>query len=258
VRLPSEPELGLDIVDQKRQIDGRDLSKAAPLGELESWFRQAVNVSKWQHYFAIYERHFGPLRGKPIKVLEIGVDEGGSLAMWQSYFGSGSIIVGLDINPRCKRFEKVSENIHVRIGDQASQSFLTSVQHKFGPFDVVIDDGGHTTRQQIQSFLQLYFLSMNPDGVYLVEDLHTNYWQAYMTYPGGLTFVELAGKLVHRLHDAYQVDSEEFVRFHQKNADRFNTLEVGAFCAQTRSVHFYDSIIVFERGQKTIPYLEER
>ena len=56
VRLPSEPEIGLDIVDQKRQIDGRDLSKAAPLGDLENWFRQGkpVNIQKWKHYFEIY------------------------------------------------------------------------------------------------------------------------------------------------------------------------------------------------------------
>ena len=45
---------------------------------------------------------------------------------------------------------------------------------------------------------------MKPDGVYLVEDLATNYWEDFITYPGGLTFVELAGKLVHRLNDAYR------------------------------------------------------
>ena len=120
MRLPSEPELGLNIVDQKQQIDGRDVSKATPLGDLESWFRQGkpVNIHKWQHYFEIYERHFTPFRGKAVKVLEIGVYKGGSLAMWRSYFGSGSIIVGLDIDPTCKQFEKAFDNIHVRIGDQ--------------------------------------------------------------------------------------------------------------------------------------------
>jgi hypothetical protein len=260
VRLPSEPHLSLDIVDQVRQMDRHDFSKFRPLGDLESWFRQGggVNVHKWLHYFEIYERHFAPFRGKPVKVLEIGVYKGGSLRMWQAYFGSNSTIVGLDINPTCKKFEKTADNIHVRIGDQESQSFLTSVQKEFGLFDIVIDDGGHTTGQQIQSFIQLYFFSMKPEGIYLVEDLHTNYWKRYMTYPGGLTFVELAAKLVHRLHDAHQGHDEDFIRFDVGNSDRFETLEVGAFCAQTRSIHFYDSIIVFERGCKTMPYHEER
>jgi hypothetical protein len=259
VRLPREAGLGLDVICQKRKIDGHDLTTAAPQGKLESWFRRGgpVRIHKWRHYFEIYERHFASLRGRPIKVLEIGVYKGGSLTMWKSYFGSSSTIVGLDIDSNCKQYEKASDNIYVRIGDQESQSVLTSVQQEFGPFDVVIDDGGHTTSQQIQSFLQLYFFAMKPDGVYLVEDLHTNYWEDFMTYPGGLTFVEFAGKLVHRLHDAYRGHGHEMVRFDVKNPNRFKTLEVGAFCAQTRSIHFYDSIIVFERGLKTIPYHEE-
>ena len=32
---------------------------------------------------------------------------------------------------------------------------------------------------------------MKPDGIYLAEDLHTNYWPEYLTYAGGMTFVDL-------------------------------------------------------------------
>ena len=92
---------------------------------------------------------------------------------------------------------------------------------ELGPFDVVIDDGGHTTGQQIQSFLHLYFSAMKTDGIYIVEDLHTNYWPEYFTHPSGLTFVDLAGQLVHRLNDVYIGRGKEFARFDANNIDRF-------------------------------------
>ena len=259
-RLSNELTLGLDIIEQKRRIEGHDATSTSPQGDLEKWFRKdrAVKIHKWAHYFGIYERHLAPLRGKPVRVLEIGVYKGGSLEMWKSYFGGESTIVGLDIDPACKQFENVDAKIHVRIGDQETSSFLESASKEFGPFDIIIDDGGHTTGQQIQSFLWLYFFAMKPDGVYLAEDLHTNYWPEYLTYAGGMTFVDLASNLVHRLHDVYQGHNAEFGRYAAENTNRFKALEVSNFSAQTRSIHFYDSVIVFERGVKSIPYHEER
>ena len=63
-------------------------------------------ITKWKHYFPIYEKHFGPIRNKPIKILEIGILNGGSLEMWRYYF-SEATIVGIDINPVCKEQEQV-------------------------------------------------------------------------------------------------------------------------------------------------------
>ena len=50
-------------------------------------------VHKWHHYFAIYERFFAPFRGRPVQLLEIGVQRGGSMQMWRSYFGPSARIV---------------------------------------------------------------------------------------------------------------------------------------------------------------------
>ena len=58
-------------------------------------------ITKWKHYFPIYEKHFEPIRNKPIKILEIGILNGGSLEMWRYYFPEATI-VGIDINPVCK------------------------------------------------------------------------------------------------------------------------------------------------------------
>ena len=56
-------------------------------------------IDKWRHYFPIYEKHFEYYRGKRPRVLEIGIDHGGSLQLWKRYFGPGAHIIGVDIRP---------------------------------------------------------------------------------------------------------------------------------------------------------------
>ena len=34
-------------------------------------------ITRWTHYFPIYEKHFERFRNKPVKILEIGVLNGG-------------------------------------------------------------------------------------------------------------------------------------------------------------------------------------
>jgi hypothetical protein len=42
--------------------------------------------------------------------------------------------------------------------------------------DIFLDDGGHTMKQQLNSY-NFYFDYVKPDGIYAVEDLHTWYVQ---------------------------------------------------------------------------------
>ena len=128
-------------------------------------FRHHVGrrVDKWRHYFEIYDRHFDRFRGKHVRVLEIGVDHGGSLQLWKRYFGLYAHIVGLDIDPRCAEYAE--DRIKVHIGNQADVALLKSL----GKFDIVIDDGSHRLQDQMASFEALW-----PDtrSVYLIEDCH--------------------------------------------------------------------------------------
>ena len=43
-------------------------------------------LHKWIHYFDIYEKHFQKFQNKNPVILEIGVQNGGSLDMWNYYF----------------------------------------------------------------------------------------------------------------------------------------------------------------------------
>ena len=122
-------------------------------------------VDKWRHYFPIYDRHLGPFQATAQRVLEIGIDHGGSLQIWKRFFPVAEI-VGVDIDPRCKAYEE--DRIKVEIGSQDNREFLLSL----GEFDIVIDDGSHQIRDQELSFASLW---PRTKSVYLIEDCHGSY-----------------------------------------------------------------------------------
>jgi hypothetical protein len=103
-----------------------------------------------------------PLWATAKRVLEIGIDHGGSLQLWKRYFASAEI-VGLDINPLCKAYEE--ERISVAIGDQTDTALLNSL----GEFDVVIDDGSHDPAHQTITFSTLWPKTRK---LYVIEDCH--------------------------------------------------------------------------------------
>lgn len=56
---------------------------------------------KWHHYLELYDIHMKRFRNNEVRVLEIGVQTGGSLQIWRKYFGQKAIIFGIDIDQRC-------------------------------------------------------------------------------------------------------------------------------------------------------------
>ena len=124
--------------------------------DLEKYFHnnQGRYIDKWNHYFDIYEHHFNRFRNKEVILLEIGVSQGGSLHMWKDYFGEKAKIYGIDIDPRCKELEE--KNVEIFIGSQSDRNFLREVKESIPLVDILIDDGGHTMKQQIVSYEELF------------------------------------------------------------------------------------------------------
>ena len=196
-------------------------------------------IHKWKHYFPIYECYFSEFVYKPVTLVEVGCGRGGSLQMWKRYFGPHARIIGIDVNPACKNFEE--DQIEVHIGPQQDHSFLQTVLDKIGIPDLVIDDGSHVM-SHITATFQFLYPRMLKNGVYLVEDLHAAYWDEY---EGGLrkpsTFVEHCKHLIDEL-----------------NADHTRgALEPTEFTNTTLGIHFYDSVVVFERGTYTKKFAPE-
>jgi hypothetical protein len=191
-------------------------------------------IHKWHQYFPVYEQHFERFRNRHLTIFEIGVGEGGSLQLWRGYFGPFATIVGIDVYPRCKQLE--DGQVQIRIGRQNDPAFLAALVAEFGPPDIVIDDGSHL-QADINATFDFLYPKVAKNGVYLVEDLHAAYWPDHgggLRVPG--SFVETAKHYVDLLH-------ADYVR--------------GAAIAtpagdRTNSVHFYDSVIVFEVGEHLV------
>ena len=113
-----------------------------------------LHAQKYEHYFAVYEKYLARFVNKPVNVLEIGVDRGGGLKMWQQYFGPKAKIFGIDILPSCAKFTK--GNVKVFIGSQADREFLRELIKKLPKIDVVIDDGSHVAKHIITAFEEIY------------------------------------------------------------------------------------------------------
>ena len=234
-------------------LEKNELQSSGPLYEL--FLAQGLGtVHKWHHYFDAYERHFSRFRGAPLRFLEIGVARGGSQALWRSYFGEEALLVGIDIDPACAALD--GKHGVVRIGDQTDSDFLAEIEAEFGPFDIVLDDGGHTALQQITSFAALY-PGMSPTGVYLCEDTHTALWEDFRDHPEGDDFLELTSRIALGLNAAHEAPSS-FGRFFEQPSHRKGDVSLPLVTATTLSVTFYDSIVVFERAPKSEPWHEIR
>lgn len=157
-----------------------------PPNPLEAYFdahREGPGLWKWRHYFDIYERSFARFVGKPVHILEIGIYGGGSLGMWQSYFGPQCRIYGVDVMESCRAF--ASDTVQVFIGDQADRAFLKQLREAVPVIDIIIDDGGHQPQQQIVT-LQELLPHLQPGGVYLCEDVYGEL-SNFHDYVNGLT-----------------------------------------------------------------------
>lgn len=186
-------------------------------------------LHKWLHYFDIYERHFSRFRNKKMVIIEIGVFGGGSLAMWKEFFGKECQVIGIDINPECKIHE--AEGIEIFIGSQDDPALIDQIFKKYPKIDIVLDDGSHIMHHMISSF-ELMYHRLQPNGIYMVEDTHTCYWQEY---GGGVK------------------QEGSFMEFVKDKLDEMNAcytggvIPVSAFTQSTDCVACYDSVVVFER-----------
>lgn len=154
------------------------------LKTLESLYSKHCNYisDKWSIYLSEYERLFVTLQQTPVTLLEIGVQNGGSLEIWDNYFPNAVKILGCDINPDCERLNYASDRINLVVGDINRSQTLERIYSIAPSFDIVIDDGSHTSSDIIHAFCHL-FPRLKQGGLFIAEDLHCSYWE---NYQGGL------------------------------------------------------------------------
>ena len=119
---------------------------------------------------SFYNEEFKKYQNKEIKLLEIGVYKGASLALWSKYFTKGEIY-GLDIVDQ--RVEKYQNLDRVIMG--VCNAYFPEVAGQLPNFDIIIDDGPHTI-ETLQSCIELYLPKLNEGGVMVLEDIQDTSW----------------------------------------------------------------------------------
>jgi len=223
---------------------------------LEHWRNHPPSdyyLDRWVHYAPHYEQHL-PARdnGSPLRMLEIGVSSGGSAIAWKRWYGPSLTYVGVDLNPACKRTESVGERRYIEIGSQEDPDFLRSICAKYGPFDIVIDDGAHIARM-VQLSLQLLFESdqcMRDKSIYVIEDLHVlarcsgpGHDSTFCNHPRD--FSSLYSDAFLGMHNRWQGCNQAGRRCHRAPKTR----PLGpSWASMVAGVHLYDSMAFFERN----------
>jgi hypothetical protein len=132
------------------------------------------------HYEHYYSKWLAPYRAHPdLKIVEIGARDGKSLTLWDDYFESPQLILGLAYDAKrvvrtVKAVANGRDKVKLLFGDQSQPSTMKQVCEN-GPYNIIIDDGSHVPSHQVFSLYSLWSCLL-PGGLYIVEDTETNYW----------------------------------------------------------------------------------
>ena len=133
------------------------------------------------NYEYVYGQLLGPIRFDQMNFLEIGLGcgmpygPGRSIPVWKEFLPNAIVSV-LEYNEKCARpFEDKVD--HLFVGDQRDVNFMKSIGAKGGPYDIVVDDGGHSRTMQINSLVALWPYIEKNGGIYIIEDIFTSYME---------------------------------------------------------------------------------
>jgi hypothetical protein len=146
-------------------------------------------------YLDVYQNLMGSKKDSAKFILEIGVENGGSIKLWKDFFQNATVY-GLDIMNIEDRFanepsqeiqrtlREINEDSRVKLFtsynayDESlfNKTFLN--QDKL--FDFMIDDGPHTL-ESMCFFVNYYSKLLADDGVLIIEDIQAHDWLNILT-----------------------------------------------------------------------------
>ena len=157
-------------------------------------------------YLERYDPIFQSWVEKKLVLLELGVKKGGSLLLWRDYFPFGTI-AGIDI--KLPKDFQPTKRIYVFEGSQNDPQFLSKVANEIAPngFDIIIDDASHLGELTKAAFWHLFDNHLRPNGLYVIEDWGTGYWDDWLdgksldlgSYFTGIRYNPLFLKIVRKL-----------------------------------------------------------
>ena len=154
--------------------------------------------------------------------------------------------------------------IHIEIGDTGNRNFLETIKRKYPRVDIFLDDGGHAMTQQRLS-LELMLPHIQPDGVFMCEDLSTSWNKVW----GGIRWGDSTNAqfrdtttvgLVYRTLEWFNAGwMAGRVENHNLDAPNLNNYWKDTpwwrdFVKTVKHIHYYNQMVVYEKGIVEIPY----
>jgi len=118
-----------------------------------------------------YDETFAAYQNQNLRLLELGIHRGGSMALWHHYFPNADIygVDPYDFNAKqnCEPYPRVK----IIYADGYRKDFADTLPN----FDIIIDDGPHTKESHLQS-LSVYLPKLNKGGIFVIEDIADMNW----------------------------------------------------------------------------------
>lgn len=146
-------------------------------------------------------------------------------------------------------------------GDSGNRTFWNGIIDKYPHVDIFLDDGGHTMQQQ-RLALEMMLPHVQPDGVFIVEDLSTSWHPRFSGLNGmdarsPLFLQHTAIGLIHQTLDwlnAGYISGGLMDWMYPINASEFFSESWWEIIpSQVKHIHYYNQLVVYEKGKTVIP-----
>lgn len=112
-----------------------------------------------------YSDEFSPKKDDNLKILEIGIWDGGSLKLWSDFFTNAEI-QGVEVNNR----KWIYKPEHIRVTNKSGYEQSTLDLFEDNYFDYIIDDGPHNVKSQIYA-IENWLSKVKEGGKLIIEDI---------------------------------------------------------------------------------------
>jgi len=129
-------------------------------------------------YLPLYDELLRPRKERARAVLEIGVQRGGSIALWHQYF-TNATVHGVDVmetGPELLKNQQEWPRVTLHLGTDAyTTDTVAKISAISGRLDMLLDDGPHSLKS-MQDLIGLYLPIIADDGILIIEDVQDYAW----------------------------------------------------------------------------------
>jgi hypothetical protein len=133
-------------------------------------------------YLGLYEQLLKTKKTTAKHVLEVGIQNGGSIKLWSDFF-TNATVYGMDLDDggliQTDIAGKPNIVLLTSIDAYSDEVFSKEILGRNIKFDFMLDDGPHTYESMVK-FIHLYSQVMTDDGILIIEDVQDIDWLDYL------------------------------------------------------------------------------